>query len=466
MSQAQALAEGLRSDARAEEERIAAEAARRSEPERARLRSELEATRGEIAALRETLEEGKKAVEEARAEAANARERVEPLEKAKGDAEAARDAAQTEARELRAKVDGLQADLDEARKGADEALREKADVLERARAEAENALNKAAAELADAKTQAEARDKDLGAARREAENARAEATNMRVALEEGEKARAAAEAKRDRAQVEINQLWASVESLQRQLQGDAERYQAERAALEEARRGQARLAADAALSRENALAERDEARAAATAATESAQRAQEKVRGFEERWEATSGAVASALQALRRTPFVPPMLRVSMSGAERFLEPQQGPPKTARVLFLDRDTSGLESLAGELEAAGLETLIAHYPEEVAFFLKTPDARKLTAVVCDVMAFRSDQDLTALFRAWKQDAPGLALLLSFKADHGAESEKAQRVPTVLTAGYLPRPLEKTRVLETIGNLGKKPATGGSRSPAKG
>ena len=165
MSQAQALAEGLRSDARAEEERIAAEAARRSEPERARLRSELEATRGEIAALRETLEEGKKAVEEARAEAANARERVEPLEKAKGDAEAARDAAQTEARELRAKVDGLQADLDEARKGADEALREKADVLERARAEAENALNKAAAELADAKTQAEARDKDLGAAR-------------------------------------------------------------------------------------------------------------------------------------------------------------------------------------------------------------------------------------------------------------------------------------------------------------
>jgi hypothetical protein len=110
-------------------------------------------------------------------------------------------------------------------------------------------------------------------------------------------------------------------------------------------------------------------------------------------------------------------------------------------------------------------LIAHYPEEVGFFLKTPDARKLTAVVCDVMAFRSDQDLTTLFRTWKQDAPGVALLLSFRADHGAEAEKAQRVPTVLTAGYLPRPLEKNKVVETISGLSRKSATGTGRLPAK-
>ena len=465
IAQAQALGESLRADARAEEERIAAETARRSEPERARLRSEAETARVEIAALRETLQEGKKAVEAARAEAAAAREKVEPLEKAKAEAEAAMASAQTEAREVRGKVEGLQADLAAARTGADEALREKADVLEKGRAEAESALNKAAAELAAARTQAEAMDKELAAARKAADDARAEAANTRVALEEAEKARVAVDARRDRGQVEINQLWSSVESLQRQLQGDAERSQAERTALEDARRGQARLAADAALSRENALAERDEARAAATAATEAAHRAQEKVRGLEERWQATSGGFSAALEALRRTPFVPPMLRVSMSGAERFLEPQQGPPRTARVLFLDRDTAGLETLAGELEAAGIDTLIAHYPEEVSFFLKTPDSRGLTALVCDVMAFRSDQDLTTLFRTWKQDAPGLALLLSFKADHGAESEKAQRVPTVLAGGYLPRPLEKTKVIETIVSLGKKSTTGTGRLPIK-
>jgi hypothetical protein len=466
VTQAQAMAEGLRTDARVEEERIAAEAARRSEPERARLRAELETAKGEIAALRESLEEGKKAFEQARAEAAAAREKVEPLEKEKAEVEAARDASRTEARDLRSKVDGLVADLDAARKGADEALREKAEVLERARADAETGLNKAAAELAEARTRAEAMEKDLAAARKAADDAKAETANMRVALDEAVKARDAAEGRRERAQVEINQLWASVESLQRQLQGDAERYQGERSALEEARRGQARLAADAALSRENALAERDEARAAATAAKEAAERALEKARALEERWEATSGGFTTALEALRRTPFVPPMLRVSMSSAERFLEPQQGAPKSARALFLDRDTSGLETLAGELEAAGIETLIAHYPEEVSFFLKTPDARKLTAVVCDVMAFRSDQDLTGLFRAWKQDAPTVSLLLSFKADHAAEAEKAQRVPTVLTAGYLPRPLERAKVTETITSIGKRSALGTGRFPAKG
>jgi hypothetical protein len=465
MTQAQALSEGLRTDARVEEERIAAEAARRSEPERARLRAELETSRGEIAALRESLEEGKKAVEAARSEAAAAREKVEPLEKTKAEIEAARDASWAEARDLRGKVDGLVADLEAARKGADEALREKAEVLEKGRGEAEMALNKAAAELAEAKTRAEAMDKELAATRRTADDARAETANMRVAVDEAVKARDAAEARRERAQVEINQLWSSVESLQRQLQSDAERYQGERSALEDARRGQVRLAADAALSRENALAERDEARAAATAAKEASERAVEKARVLEERWEACSSAFTSALEAMRRTPFVPPALRVSLSSTERFLAPKQGPAPTARTLFLDRDTAGLEALAAELEAAGIEALVAHYPEEVSFFLKTPDARKLTAVICDVMAFRSDQDLTGLFRAWKQDAPGVSLLLSFKADHAAEAEKAQRVPTVLTAGYLPRPLEKGKVSDTIVNLGKRAATATGRLSAK-
>jgi hypothetical protein len=162
---------------------------------------------------------------------------------------------------------------------------------------------------------------------------------------------------------------------------------------------------------------------------------------------------------------VPPMLRVSMGSAEQHLKPHAAPATTARVLFLDRDTSSVEVLAGDLEAAGVETLIAHYPEEVSFFLKTPDARKLTAVVCDVMAFRSDQDLTVLFRTWKQDAPTVSLLLAFKADNGAEAERAQRVPTVLTAGYLPRPLSKTKVAETLTNLNKRSATSTGRMNVK-
>jgi hypothetical protein len=64
------------------------------------------------------------------------------------------------------------------------------------------------------------------------------------------------------------------------------------------------------------------------------------------------------------------MLRVSMSSAERFLEPQQGAAKTARALFLDRDTSGLEALAGELERPGSRRS-SPLPREVSFFLRLP-----------------------------------------------------------------------------------------------
>ncbi len=119
-----------------------------------------------------------------------------------------------------------------------------------------------------------------------------------------------------------------------------------------------------------------------------------------------------------------------------------------RILFLDRDVSSVDRLAGELEAAGVDVLIAHYPEEVGFFLKTPEARRLTAMICDVMAFRGDQNLLELFRSWRSDLPSLSLLLSFRADNPAETEKAQRVPVVLTAGYLTRPLDRQAVLDAV------------------
>jgi hypothetical protein len=108
-------------------------------------------------------------------------------------------------------------------------------------------------------------------------------------------------------------------------------------------------------------------------------------------------------------------------------------------------------LADELETAGIEVLIAHYPEEVGFFLKTPESRRLTGVVCDVMAFRPDQDLMDILRSWRQDLTNLALLVSFQAESAMETEKAQRLPVAIVAGYLPRPLERQAVQDAVGMI---------------
>jgi len=107
-----------------------------------------------------------------------------------------------------------------------------------------------------------------------------------------------------------------------------------------------------------------------------------------------------------------------------------------------------------LETAGLDVLVAHYPEEVAFFLKTPESKRLAAAVCDVMAFRADQEVADAFRAWRQDLPGLALFISFMADRPTEAERARRVPSLLTAGYLKRPLESGPIVEALVALGKR------------
>ena len=153
---------------------------------------------------------------------------------------------------------------------------------------------------------------------------------------------------------------------------------------------------------------------------------------------------------------MPPALRIAIVPLEAIPELGAARPKAGRprVVFLDRDLTGLDTIAGELETAGLEVLFAHYAEEVGFFLKTPDARGVTALVCDVMAFRPEQDLPELVRAWKHSAPGAGFFLSFKADNRAESERAHRVPTVLAAGYLPRPLRCDAILTGIATIGKR------------
>ena len=255
-------------------------------------------------------------------------------------------------------------------------------------------------------------------------------------------------------------LYASIESWERQLREQAARFEAEQQGLAERNAQLERRAAEAEEQKAGAEAARAAAEHDLGLGAERVQQAEADRRTLAERWDNAVASFRAALDALRRTPFVPPTLRVSMAGAE------SAPVRTSlrrptahtgiRVLLLDRDTPGLDALAGDLERAGLEVLVAHYPEEVSFFLKTSEAKRLTAAVCDVMAFRGDSDVIEAFRAWRHDLPGLALFLSFKADNPSEAERARRVPSVLTAGYLKRPLASGPLLDALVALPRRGA----------
>jgi CheY-like chemotaxis protein len=186
-----------------------------------------------------------------------------------------------------------------------------------------------------------------------------------------------------------------------------------------------------------------------------AEKAEAGAKAAAESWGRSAAAFNSLLQAIRRTPFLPPTVRVSVAEAESLLEAAPAAaPKTARILLLDREAPMLEPLARELEADNLEVLIAHQPDEATLYLKTPDARGLTAIVLDVLALRPDQNLATLVREWRHDQPGFALFLTFRADIAAEAERAQRLPSTATAGYLPRPLQKAALLEAIAGLARR------------
>jgi hypothetical protein len=132
------------------------------------------------------------------------------------------------------------------------------------------------------------------------------------------------------------------------------------------------------------------------------------------------------------------------------------PQRGARVVMLDRDLGGLESLATELEQAGVEVRIANYPEELALLLRTPAGRDVVAAVCDVMAFRPDQNIAGLFRSWEKERAGLAFFLSYDPESSVEMERARRVPLSLTAAHLPRPLLAKRVSEAVESLARRQA----------
>jgi hypothetical protein len=161
------------------------------------------------------------------------------------------------------------------------------------------------------------------------------------------------------------------------------------------------------------------------------------------------------LVVLRRTPYLPPSLRIATQEAEATLG-ATNERRWARVALLDRDSAGLEPLAAELEAEGLEVRIAAHPEELALLLKTREGRDLDAAICDVLAFRPDQTVAGIFRGWEKDRPGLALYLTFSRDSPPEVERAQRVPQSLTKGRLQRPLSRPELLELFEPLRRRPS----------
>ena len=164
-------------------------------------------------------------------------------------------------------------------------------------------------------------------------------------------------------------------------------------------------------------------------------------------------ALKLAIASVRRAAFVPPMLRVSMEEVASLAAAEPRPARRHGIALLDRDVVALESVATELEQAGVEVRLANQPEEMALLLRV-DASSIDAVVCDVMSFRPDQNVAGLLRAWDKDRPGLAFFLSYDAQSPVELERARRTPMSLTAGHIQRPLTGARLGETLENLSAK------------
>jgi hypothetical protein len=164
-------------------------------------------------------------------------------------------------------------------------------------------------------------------------------------------------------------------------------------------------------------------------------------------------ALKLAIASVRRAAFVPPMLRVSMEEFASLAAVEPRPSRRHGIALLDRDVVALESVATELEQAGVEVRLANQPEEMALLLRV-DASSIDAVVCDVMSFRPDQNVAGLLRAWDKDRPGLAFFLSYDAQSPVEVERARRTPMSLTAGHIQRPLTGARLSETLENLSAK------------
>jgi hypothetical protein len=434
-------------------------ALRQAEGERDRSRSEVERLQArprpsESAVSRDQLEGARREAEEARRSAENAQAAARVAEEALSGARRELGESRQETRRATLELE----DVKERMGALESSLREAEGERDRARADVER-LSAAASKPTDQES-AEARlerlrresEESLAIARREVEAVREETRRgilEREKLEEQlsavEKSRAEAEGERGRLRGEVERLSSRLEAARSDLTAATERLEKLRREREEARATAGRTEA-AAEKADGKGAESEAPRGRPPSGADGADR------------EDVVSAFRGALAVLKRTPFVPPALRVSIEEAEKRMEPK-GDSQTPwlKVVLLDRDAGSLEPLAAELEEAGLDVKIANYPEELALLMKTPDARELHAAVCDVLAFRPDQNVAGLFRSWQKDRPSLALYLSFSADNSAEAERAQRVPNSLTAGRFRRPLAKQDLVEMLTPLARRPSS---------
>ena len=65
-------------------------------------------------------------------------------------------------------------------------------------------------------------------------------------------------------------------------------------------------------------------------------------------------------------------------------------------------------------------------------------------------------MVELVRGWRRDLPSLAIFLTFRRDNPSEAERAQRLPSSTTAGYIPRPLAKAPLFEAVTSLARRAA----------
>jgi hypothetical protein len=406
-------------------ERDQAEArARAAEERRHEAEQRRQALEETVYDLRGQLDAAREEVGRAAAAAAGG-ERVAELE-------ATLQAAEEERSRLRGEVERLSAErrseaamqaLEKERGLLEERVRqaeERSRAAERERQNAEDAQTRARQELAEAK--------------QDAQRSALEVARLTDRLGAGDLALRAAEAERDRLGGEVGRLTARLESLRSDLAAVTEQLEAQRRVAEARAAAPSPSRAEPPPLPSPATAPLVES-SASTAAVE---------------------ALRGALGVLRRTPFVPPSLRVAMQEAQALVEGGgESSRPWLRVVLLDRDAASIEPLAAELEKAGIDTRIANYPEELALLMKTPDARDLHAIVCDVLAFRPDQNVAGLFRSWQKDRPSLALYLSFASDNPAETERAKRVPLSLTAGRFRRPLVREELVDMLTPLARRP-----------
>ena len=450
-----ARAEAAAAEAAPLAERLARAEAATAEGDALRHRlAKAEAAAAESEALRDQL---------ARAEAAAAEGRSLADRLAKAEAAAA-EAAPLVERLARAEAASVESDAVRDRLAKAEAAAAESEALrdQLARAEVAAAESQWLAErLAKAEAAAEAATRAERLARAEAATPGSEALRDRLA--KAEAAAAESEALRDQL-ARAEAAAAEGQSLAERL-AKAEAAVAEAAPLAE-RLETLRRAAEAADVRsrkaeeELSAAQRDLAQARARSGLhdddrrrrlEEAEARADTVTG---QWDAARRALRAATAAVRRAAFLPPAVRVSMQEA---VGPDEVPGRAAPwmgVVLLDRDAVTLETVAEALETSGVDVRIAGHPEELALLLRTADAAALGAVVCDVMAFRSDQNVAGLIRTWDRDRPGLAYFLSFDPDNAGEVERARRIPTSIIAGHQRRPLAPPRLVETLETLAKR------------